>query len=334
MGTSNQHTSKIINVLLVIGLCVWFILNPATSQVIYAQDQPPSPYDLIAAVNALRTSHGMPPYHADPLLMLSAQMQAEYVASQYPGAVNGHVGPGGTNADARAAAVGFPDAPGLDIIENWAAMPLGMSFQEIFSTVWADALHQKTMLLPQGQLVGAGVALAGNNVIFILDVAAYFGDYGLTPQPTTALNSMGIVVSEYVAPVVIATPAADGSITHTVQSGQSLWSIATAYGVTIQSIRELNNIRLSDTIYIGQKLLVHPPGAVTPSPAALTPSPSFQDVQLPVNTLQPEKTIPTTIPAHSKVNLSLDQNGFFLFLFILVCVGVILIVIGSRRAVG
>jgi len=333
MGTSNQHKTKIIRGLLFIWLSVWFILNPAASQSTYAQDQPPSPYDLIAAVNALRISHGMRPYSADPLLMLSAQMQAEYVASQ-TGAVNGHVGPGGTDADARAAAVGFPDAPGLDIIENWASMPLGMSFQEIFNTVWADALHQKTMLLPQGQLVGAGVALAERNVVFVLDVAAYFGDYGLTPQPTTAFNSMGIVVSEYVAPVVIATPAADGSVTHTVQSGQSLWSIATTYGVNIQSIRELNNISLSDTIYIGQKLLIHPPGAVTPSPAVITPSPSFQDVQLPMNTSRSEQVIPTSIPAQSKVSLPLDQNGFFLFLFILVCAGLILIVVGSRRVVG
>ena len=333
MGTSNQHKTKIIRGLLLIWLNVWFILNPAASQSTYAQDQPPSPYDLIAAVNALRISHGMRPYSADPLLMLSAQMQAEYVASQ-TGAVNGHVGPGGTDADARAAAVGFPDAPGLDIIENWASMPLGMSFQEIFTTVWADALHQKTMLLPQGQLVGAGVALAERNVVFVLDVAAYFGDYGLTPQPTTALNSMGIVVSEYVAPVVIATPATDGSVTHTVQSGQSLWSIATTYGVTIESIRSLNNIQNVDLIYINQKLLIKTHQEITPETIQHIATPSFQDVQLSYGTIELISKLENTKSTRNRINYFFDENGFFLLLFVMISAGVILVSIGLRRPVG
>jgi uncharacterized protein YkwD len=62
-------------------------------------------YDVIAAVNALRASYGLPPYAVDNLLMLAAQGQADYLASIAPNIGNGHVGPGGTDADARALAV-------------------------------------------------------------------------------------------------------------------------------------------------------------------------------------------------------------------------------------
>ena len=48
-------------------------------------------YDLIAAVNALRVAHGLAPYHVDPLLMIAAQGQADYLASQHPNVGDGHI---------------------------------------------------------------------------------------------------------------------------------------------------------------------------------------------------------------------------------------------------
>jgi LysM repeat protein len=60
----------------------------------------------------------------------------------------------------------------------------------------------------------------------------------------------------------------DGSIVHTIQSGDTLWSIAYAYfeyNVTVDSIAELNGIK-SNTRYLqpGQELLILPPGSVDP----------------------------------------------------------------------
>ena len=52
-------------------------------------------YDVIAAVNALRASYGLPAYAVDNLLMLAAQGQADYLASIAPNIGNGHIGPGG-----------------------------------------------------------------------------------------------------------------------------------------------------------------------------------------------------------------------------------------------
>jgi LysM repeat protein len=52
----------------------------------------------------------------------------------------------------------------------------------------------------------------------------------------------------------------DGSIIHTVQPGDTLSSIAFAYKVTVQQIRELNHIDPESSILqIGQKLLIKPP---------------------------------------------------------------------------
>jgi len=117
-------------------------------------------YDVIAAVNALRANHGLPPYDVDNLLMLAAQEQADYLASITPNVGNGHVGPGGTDADARALAVGYPYVEGLDINENWAGIPLEMSIESLIATGWSDDDHLHTMLHERGQYIGAGVAVS------------------------------------------------------------------------------------------------------------------------------------------------------------------------------
>lgn len=297
------------------------------------QVQAPSGYDLIAAVNALRANHGLPPYFVDPLLMLSAQMQADYLASQAPGPVSGHVGPGGTDADARALALGFPYVQGLDINENWAAMPVGMSFTEIFNTVWSDSAHQHTMLHQRGQLAGAGVAIAGDTMYLILDVAAYWGDAGKTPWPTSSAYGATAGtpgVSQYISPVNVATPQADGSIVHQVQSGQSLWSIAIKYGVRIDTIRRLNHIAPDEMIYIGQKLVVQAAGQTTATPMLQTATPSLTDFLPPQAQLQPTSVafVAGEIP-HQSVRI--DPSGIFFLLFALAGIGLVLVFFGMRR---
>jgi LysM repeat protein len=298
-----------------------------------SQVQVPSGYDLIAAVNALRASRGMAPYAVDPLLMLSAQMQSDYLASQAPGPLSGHIGPGGTDADARAKAVGFPYVAGLDINENWAAMPVGMSFEEIFNTVWSDSTHQHTMLHQRGQLAGAGISVAGDTMYLILDVAAYWGDAGKTPWPTSSAygGSGGTPgVSQYIAPVKIATPQADGSVVHQVQSGQSLWSIAIKYGVKIDTIRRLNKISSDGTIYIGQKLIIQSSEMNTPTVVQETGTPSLSDF-LPPKSEKQITASPTVAQQPSFLSAKLDPSGIFLILFALAGAGLVLVFIGIHR---
>jgi len=321
---------KLISALLVLFAPFIAFLTPSAN---FAQAQLPSGYDLIAAVNALRANHGLPPYLVDPLLMLSAQMQADYLASQAPGPVSGHVGPGGTDADARALAVGFPYVQGLDINENWAAMPMEMSFIEIFNTVWSDAAHQHTMLHQRGQLAGAGVAVAGDTMYLILDVAAYWGDAGKTPWPTSsAYGATGSTpgVSQYIAPVKVATPQANGSIVHQVQSGQSLWSIAIKYGVKIDAIRALNHIAPDEVIYIGQKLVVQVAGQKTITPMLETATPSLSDFLPPQAQVQHAST-PVVVKEIPRQSTRIDPSGIFFLLFALAGAGLVLVFIGMRH---
>jgi len=51
-------------------------------------------------------------------------------------------------------------------------------------------------------------------------------------------------------------PASDKPRTHTVQPGDTLWSIAQAYGLDVSTIMQLNRLRRSSKIYPGQELIV------------------------------------------------------------------------------
>lgn len=240
-----------------------------TKPVYAAPLQAPTAYDLIDAVNAYRAANGMPYLVIDPLLMISAQMHAEYLASQ-EGSLSGHVGAGGTDADARAAAVGYPQVEGLDINENWQILPSSADLDTLIYSAWGDSQHTHTMLHWMGQHVGAGVAVSGDSVIYVLDVAAFWGDAGLTVQPTSDAypglasgDASSASISQYMAPVQVAEPDEAGRIIHTVLQGQTLWSIATAYDITIDQITSLNGLSSESMIYVGQELLIQ----IVPTPS-------------------------------------------------------------------
>ncbi len=291
-----------------------------------------SAYELIAGVNALRASYGLDPYLVDGLLMISAQAQADYLASTYPEIVNGHVGPGGTDADARAFAVGFPYVEGLDINENWASLPESATLEVLIYQVWGDEAHMHTMLHDRGQLIGAGVVSIDGTNYYVLNVAAYWGDAGLIPQPTTMAYGENVAtqqyVSQYIAPVIKAEPREDGSIIHTVMSGQSLWMLADHYEVDIELLRQLNGLGSSNMIYIGQKIMIRAASPETPTP---NPSPAKME-ENPTST-QPDDTIYTSIPVVTQKAEAPDPNQdfgiWFLIFFVLFGLGLIFIAVGT-----
>ena len=287
-------------------------------------------YDVIASINALRASYELPAYAVDDRLMLAAQGQADYLASIAPNVGNGHVGPGGTDADARALAAGYPYVEGLDINENWAGIPVNSSIENLIATGWSDEAHLHTMLNERGQHIGVGVAVSGSTAYIIVDVAAYWGDAGLTAQLANSfsgVNSDEQVVSNYIAPVVLAEPKDDGSLVHVVKSGQSLWMLVSHYGVTIDQLRELNPMGDDDVIYIGQEIVVKPP-----SPATATPE------TMPSTTAVPQAAItqkPTNIPNLTYEEPSdpagKDINLIYLLFFTIFGIGLILVVVGIQR---
>jgi LysM repeat protein len=72
-----------------------------------------------------------------------------------------------------------------------------------------------------------------------------------------------------IIPVKIATPDAEGKIFHDVQAGQSFWSIAIAYQITIHDLEVWNNLSRNTPLRAGQRLFV--PGKDTAGYATPTP---------------------------------------------------------------
>ncbi len=94
---------------------------------------------------------------------------------------------------------------------------------------------------------------------------------GLTPAvPPTATPP------PYVAFVVPQGEQPDGSIIHTVQNGDTMDSIAYAYGTTRTELLKLNNLQSANFIFPGQKLIVKPP---TKSPEATSEATTESTVQ-------------------------------------------------------
>ncbi len=259
-----------LGALYAMGLCLLALLLPGLNVTArpLARNSRPSPSDVIDEVNSLRAAHGLPPYSTNSILMGTAQGQADYMAST--GTI-GHTGPGGSSVTSRLLAAGYPLAGDLSLggprSENVVGGP-GMSPSGAVSTWTGDSPHLNTMLSPNLQDIGAGVAEKDGMIYYVIDCAAPTGGSVVqfyTPGAAEAALSGG---DDLIMPVKMSTPDSNGDIVHEVQAGQSLWQIAIAYGVKIADIQRLNNLGPSLLIYRGNKLLIKHAG--TPTPAAAT----------------------------------------------------------------
>ncbi len=266
-----------------------------------------SPYDLIDSVNSYRLSQGL--YALDPQsqVMAAAQAHADWIVETGQG---GHTGEGGSDETIRVLWTGYGDGGSIHCDEAWASGP---SVEFAVYTAWADYIHQAVMLDYWGNGytdVGAGVASKGNGqYVFVLDVCMISGKP--SPNKPTAVivpgqeDTSSIIsteeVSQYINKVKISEAAADGSITHIVDYGQSLVQIALAYGVKVAEIRQLNGIPEDSTlIYPEQKLIIRKAGVVvstgTPPEGTATAVDEPTATVTPVPTFTPRvKILPTLV---------------------------------------
>lgn len=276
-----------IKFLLLLVIVLLFCVLPVAGLFTESTSAQSSGYDVIAAVNQLRAANGLPPYEVNSALMAAAQSHSEYMAST--GTIS-HTGSGGTSPSDRAAAAGYGSAGGFSLSENIAAGS-GWTAQDAVQIWQGDSLHLDTMLSPNYNEAGAGVATAGNTTYFTLDVGSSSG--GSASGSSSSSLPPGVTVFPQVTPVDTATPLADGSIYHVVQIGQALWNVAAIYGVELEEILTLNKLTSNSVIFPGDKLLIKPP------PETSTPTPQTTDTPYPTVTRRLTETPPPTIPLNS-----------------------------------
>ncbi len=284
----NEHRKGLIralaSVIAVIVLSLWPLKDASGVVQLFPQVQEAQPThaQLIDGVNNLRISHGLNPLIVHPILMQTAQQQADALLAS-DGAV-GHSRPGGIGYTDQLLLLGYPLAGDLSLggyrAENFISAFAGMTVQAAIEMWMGDGPHANTMLSPYYQNIGAGIAFdSEGNGYLVINCAmptASGQPQKYTPASPIQGGAAGVLdMSQYMQPIFMATARPDGDVIYEVQYGQSLWGIAIAYGTKINEIQRLNN--LSDTtIYSGQKLLIQK-GATQPPPtaseaAAITPT--------------------------------------------------------------
>ena len=270
-----------------ISLTLLMMLAPLLFPIQPVKAQAGSAYDLISAVNALRADYGLPPYEIDGGLMASAQSHSDYQASIQ------------TITHVRADGSSPAD---LGFTENIAG-GMNLSVERAIYSIWTDSAHMSTMVGISSGYVGAGVAESNGVVYYTLQVRRDSGGKIITvptvaPSDGNSVSAGPTSTQEVVISVMTITPAADGSIVHQAEAGQTLWEIAVAYGKTVAELIAMNLLDTDNpVIYEGQKVIVQPAYTATTTPTITnTPLPP---TRTPRPTFTPRPTKPTSTPAPS-----------------------------------
>jgi LysM repeat protein len=268
-----------------------------------------SAYDLILAMNTLRVSHGLPALIEDPIINAVAQSTAATMAANN---MSWHIG----DVRGRLAAAGYGNGGTVWATENFAVSSKGMGIDEIMAA-WSDADHMRPAVEAAYCNVGAGVAQTSDGRIYYILQAAYVSEHACGSSLSTGGNSQpgsgAGGVSQLIVPVKIATPDADGRIFHQVQAGQSFWSIAIAYQITIHDLEVWNNLSRTIPLRAGQSLFIpnkNTAGYATPTPLGMiVPQTPDADGKI-IHEVQPYQALYTIAEAyHVSVDRILVLNG-------------------------
>jgi len=281
--------------------------------------------DIISLVNNLRTGNGLPALTEDATLDSTAYSTAAQMAAN---GVCAHIG----NARERIAAAGFGGGTAVFGTENIACA--SSADLEWLQSVWADEVHMWPMTQGRYTHVGAGVYTGGNGVTYYVLHAAYTGEGGSAssdnaPAADAAQADTAVPSEPLVEPVVTATAQSDGSIVHIVQYGQTLSTIATWYGVTIEQIKQLNPRIVNENIYVGDSITIRlaPTATITPTRTVTPQQPTRTPSLTPTPTRQvtPSTATPTPKPGLVESLPRIDRQWLGFGLLIISAIGLMLV---------
>ena len=219
---------------------------------------------LINEVNALRAKNNLPPYKINSILTTTAQAQADHIAKT---GVESRFDATGLRPYQRAINAGYPVAGDLAqgglFSENIYSGPASALLADAIKKWSADSVNLNTLLSPDLQDAGAGVAVAAGTIYYVLDAGAAAVDADAKPAAFTATPTPVKTES-----VITSTPHENGAIYHIAQKHEALWSIALAYNISVDDLKKLNRLT-TDDVFEGQKLLIFKPKpgpTITPTP--------------------------------------------------------------------
>jgi LysM repeat protein len=252
---------------LVLALLLLSIIFPLAAQAkLGGRTQAPAEAtDLIDAVIALRAANGLFALQSNPVLMQLAQDQADYELSIHSQTatnadglkpferaliagylISGDLGQGGDFSELRHAGVNILPA---DAVKYWSSD--NTYLDPLLSSVYSE--------------VGAGVATSGNTTYFVLDIAHPTGGTPVAWTPPAYYHTPTPTIEP-------STPNPNGSITHIVRAGDTLGSISLAYNISIADLLRLNNMKIGETIYVGEKIVIKGADPATPTEPTGTPT--------------------------------------------------------------
>jgi uncharacterized protein YkwD/LysM repeat protein len=286
---AGRHAARFAFLLALLALLTLASAPPDSAGGLQAAAEFASASELIAAVNQFRASYGMSSLNVDPILMAVAEAQNNYSISI--GHIT-HYGPDGSRPREQAMAAGYGGGATVFISEN-IVMGTGMTPGGAVQVWTGDEPHLNTMIGTYYRDVGAGVGEDGDGMVYYTLITGYVAG-GYSANSTAPAG--GVVFPVAPAPVVRATPQADGSIIHTVQTGQTLWTIAAVYDVPLNELLEVNGLAETALLHPGDQVMIRPGGAVTTPVISATGRPSSSDSATPRRTTAPTRHRATVTP--------------------------------------
>lgn len=256
--------------------------------------------DILARINNLRASAGLPPYSVNGALSAAAQQHAQWIADT--GNVS-HTRPDGSGPRTRALANGYPSS---DVSENIYGGTMATA-----DTAWAfwvnSPSHYNGMVHRAYRDVGIGIATTAWGTAYVV----VFGNPGGPPPAPPASSGGGggnaqggggvAVAAVPALPSYVVGQDEHGNIMHEVQPGDTLGDIALIYGYTwddLPYMMQLNNIGDVYDLEPGTIFLVPPQGGTwTPEPGAAQDTDDSEPTTTPTPSVTPSETpTPTTGP--------------------------------------